>query len=186
MKEVTSFYCNLDYLLIPIKITELSTILKKGLKPSQICDKNYFKTEPLLPIEEPGVYSVAIFRQWKNNHMSILDIHNIDKETEVVIKLDKSVVLYTPFHFNKTENNGMRDIGNTLESEHTYSQCSNVWKYDVIRNLHNIRMNELVFHKTIHPDFIKEIWYFTNNHVPIYFYNQHIKVKLINNEQQLL
>lgn len=184
MKDTTSFFCNLDYLLIPVKVNELSTVLKYGLKAVKKPSKRCIEEESLLPLEESGVYSVAIFRQWRNKHMNEFDIDAIDPETEVVLKIDKSVVLYIPFHFNKNENFGRKDINNTLISEinHTYS----IWNYDVVRNLNEIAMNELVFHKSINPAFIKEIWYFTDNVPPEGLYNEHHKMKLIDNSKKLL
>jgi hypothetical protein len=183
-KDTTSFFCNLDYLLIPIKIKELSKVLKYGLKPIKSASKHSLEAEPLLPLEETGVYSVAIFRQWRNKHMIEFHIEKIDPETEIVLKIDKSVVLYTPFHFNKNENCGRKDSSNTLESD--TNVISSIWCYDIIRNLKEILMNEVIFHKVIDSAFIKEIWYFTENAPPEGLYNKHYKIKLIDNSKKLL
>jgi hypothetical protein len=183
-KDTTAFFCNLDYLLIPIKVKELSNVLKYGLKPIKSASKRYLEAEPLLPVEERGVYSVAIFRQWKNKHMIEFDIDKIDPETEIVLKIDKSVVLYIPFHFNKNENDGRKDDFNTLVSDTNVT--SSIWHYDVIRNLKEIMMNEVIFHKVINSAFIKEIWYFTENAPPAGLYNKHYKIKLIDNSKKLL
>lgn len=180
MKDTSSFFCNLDYLLVQIKLDDLHYILKKGLKPIKKPYKSIQDTQPLLSNEQSGVYSIAIFRQWKNKHMKDFGIDNIDKDTEIVLKIDKSAVLYIPFHINKRENNGRQDDINTLVSEDT------IWKYDVVHNLHDFTFNELVFHKEINSAFIKEIWYFTENYPPSDLYNTHYKTKLVNNSKKVL
>ena len=184
MKDTTSFFCNLDYLLVPIKVNELYSVLKYGLKPSKKPSKGCLTAEPLLPKEETGVYSVAIFRQWKGKHMNEFDIDKIDPQTEIVLKVDKSVVLYIPFHFNKNENFGRKDVSNTLISD--INNASSIWHYDVIHNIKEITLNEVIFHKTIDPNWVKEVWYFTENAPPADLYNCHCKVKLINNSKKRL
>lgn len=184
MKDTTSFFCNLDYLLIPIKITELSNILKYGLKPIKKPSNRFLEAEPLLSQEQSGVYSIAIFRQWRQKHMSEFDIDIIDPETEVLLKIDKNVVLYVPFHFNKCENAGRQDDINTLVSDET--NISSIWNYDVVRNLKELMLNEVVFNKDINSSFIKEVWYFSENAPPNGLYNQHFKIHVIDNSKKLL
>lgn len=186
MKDTSSFFCNLDYLLIPVKLHELPNILKKGLKPVKKPYKSFIEAQSLLPKEESGVYAVAIFRQWKNKYMRDFDIDNIDKDTEVVLKIDKSVVLYTPLHFNKQENHGRQDDANTLVSSAQETSNNNIWKYDIVHKLDELLLNEVIFHKEINPDFIKEIWYFTENAPPNDLYNEHYKLKLVNNSKKVL
>lgn len=184
MKDATSFYCNLDYLLVPIQVKDLSNILKHGFKPTKPPKVSCLEAQPLLTNEEPGIYAVSIFKQWRAKHMEYLNIDSINPDTDIVIKLDKSVVLYVPFHFNKTENQGRKGIANTLYSDETSN--SSIWKYDVVKNINNIMLNEIVFHETINPAFIKEVWYFTGNEVPHMFYNEHYRVKFVNNNEKLL
>jgi hypothetical protein len=183
MKDTTSFFCNLDYLLVPLKLNELSSVLKHGLKPNKKPPKSFLAAEPLLPKEETGVYSVAIFRQWRGKHMNELDIDKIDPQTEIVLKVDKSVVLYIPFHFNKNENLGRKDNVNTLVSD--INNASSIWHYDIVRNLHEIVLNEVIFQEKVEPAFIKEVWYFSDT-PPADLYNQHYRVKLIDNSNKLL
>lgn len=183
MKDTTSFFCNLDYLLVPIKVNELYSVLKYGLKPSKKPSKGCLTAEPLLPKEETGVYSVAIFRQWKGKHMNVFDIDKIDPQTEIVLKVDKSVVLYTPFHFNKNENFGRKDNFNTLISD--INNASSIWHFDIVRNLHRVVLNEVIFHTKIEPSFIKEVWYFSDT-LPTDLYNNHCKIKIVNNSKKLL
>lgn len=184
MKDTTSFFCNLDYLLIPIKVNELSNVLKYGLKPIKNPSKSCLDAQPLLPLEPTSIYSVAIFRQWKNKHMNELNIDAIDPETEIVLKIDKSVVLYVPFHFNKNENQGRQDNINTLVDDTNHT--SSIWNYDVVHNLQEIMMNEVIFHKVINSAFINEIWYFTENAPPQGLYDNHFKIRLVDNSKKLL
>lgn len=184
MEDTSSFFCNLDYLLVPIKLTDLHYILKKGLSPIKRTHSKYIsETQPLLPKEEGGVYTVAIFKQWRDKHMKDFGICIIDPQTEVMLKIDKSAVLYIPFHINKCENDGRQDEFNTLRSDES---SNSVWKYDVVHNLNEFQMNELVFHKNINPAFIKEIWYFTDSDPPTAMYNEHYKMKLVSNSEQVL
>jgi hypothetical protein len=176
MKDTSCFYCNLDSILIPVNITDLREILKKGVKVEQIVNE---KRDTLLPIKCEGVYGVSTFRQWKNKAMSEIYIGCASPDHEVVLRIDKSVVLYMPFHFNKAEAFGQRELGNTLESDESLGES--VWKYNVVANLTNLHMNEIIFNKTINPSFIKEIWYFTECGVPSGLYDFHCKVPLIAN-----
>lgn len=185
MKDTTSFFCNLDYLLVPIKLSDISKVLKYGLKPIKKPSRiGVYEGEPLLPQEESGVYSVAIFRQWRNKHMNECDIDAIDPETEVVLKIEKNVVLYLPFHFNKNESFGRKDDYNTLVSD--INHISSIWSYDVVRNLKEMMLNEVVFHNSISSAFIKEIWYFTEHAPPEGLYNEHYKIKFVDNSKKLL
>lgn len=184
MKDTSSFFCNLDYLLVPIKLCDLHNIIKKGVQIEQQPYKSCIEAEPLLPCKEQGVYAVAIFRQWKNRNMKDLGIDNIDPESDVALKIDKSAVLHIPFHFNKCENDGRQDNMNTLLSNEESS--STVWRYDAVRNLNNIIFNEVIFHKVLHPAFIKEIWYFTENTPPSNLYNRHYKARFVDNNKRIL
>lgn len=184
MKDTTSFYCNLDYLLVPVKMYDLAHVVKNGLKPFKPPTRTCIEVEPLLEPEACGVYSVAIFKQWRSKSMSELKIENIDPETEVVLKLDKSVVLYVPFYFNKNENKGRMTLSNTLPS-HSESNTS-IWRYDVVRNIETIQLNEVIFDDKIDSSFIKEIWYFTKDRVPSLLYDEHYKVKMVNNYSKTL
>lgn len=181
MKDTSSFFCNLDYLLVPIKLSDLYSIIKKGVQPDKraAC----IEAQPLLHCKERGVYAVAIFRQWKNRQMKDLEIHNIDPESELVLKIDKSAVLYSPFHFNKCEHVGQQNL-NTLVSYDDSPYA--IWRYDAVHNLKDLMYNELIFHTVLDPAFINEIWYFTKNAPPDKLYNKHYKARFIENSIKVL
>lgn len=183
MKDTTSFFCNLDYLLVPIKINHLSNVLKHGLKPLQKPYKSCMEAEPLLSREECGVNSVAIFKQWRHKNMCDLEIDNIDPDTEVVLKIDKSAVLHLQFCFNKCENDGRQDIHNSLVSD--INSISSIWKYDVVRNMNQLILNEVIFQATVDSAFIKEVWYFTENEPPGELHTKHLQLKFVNNAIEL-
>lgn len=182
MKEATSFYCNCEYILVPISIIELRKVLKQGLSCECYSKPTLMDGDTLLPQKHDGVYGITVFRQWKSFDLAKVNLMGLGTHDQVLLRLDKSVLLYVPFHFNKVENYGHKHPNNTLVSTNatTDSDCPSVWSYDVVRNSNDLCLNEIVFHKDIVADFIKEIWYFTE-HVPYALYNFHCKKKLVCN-----
>jgi hypothetical protein len=178
MKDVSSFYCNCDYILLTLSVSELHDTIRTGLRCEKHQTYKHEKYDPLLPQKHDGVYGIAVFRQWKDCDLSKLSLLGMGYNDQVILKIDKSVLLYLPFHFNKIENYGRKQSNNTLVSDDT--DYHSVWHYDVVRNHHELHLNEIVFHKDIAADFIKEIWYFSKD-VPHELYNFHCRKPLICN-----